>query len=220
MILSQNDSGTWSVIYKDKPIAISGTVIFATREEAVEEIQKRGLSVADTGEISRGGEPSQSPEETPPTEDAPEPAEVVEDAPEVVEDAPEAVEDAPEVVETPPAEGVQEPAEVVEDARDDQESRPKRSPGRPPLFTKEEIAERRRRQNRESYHAQSEARKAEIAERSRRWREANQDKIREYRRAANERRRKRYAEDPDYREKVKRSVRESEARRKRKTSDI
>lgn len=202
MILSQNDSGTWSVIYKDKPIAISGTVIFATREEAVEEIQKRGLSVADTGEISRGGEPSQSPEETPPTEDAPEPAEVVEDAPEVVE-----------------ASSEEEPAVVVEDARDDQESRPKRSPGRPPLFTKEEIAERRRRQNRESYHAQSEARKAEIAERSRRWREANQDKIREYRRAANERRRKRYAEDPDYREKVKRSVRESEARRKRKTSD-
>jgi len=179
------DPVQWTVQHQGKSVAIGGTTFFSHREDAVQEISKRGLTVRETGEIVRTPEPVIT-ESVP---EAPVETEVVQEAPVESGDVP----DAPV-----------ESAEATESKRR----------GRPRTFSEEEAAERRRQQNREYYRQRPPERKNAVRERSKDWRESNPDKVKEYRQRANEKRRERYRTDPEYRAKVDASNKAYQERKK------
>lgn len=189
MRLVHNESGTWSIHYNDKPLAIGGVTSFAARDEAVALITARGLAVDEDGSIFRPTEEAASQEpveaETPPP--------------------------TPAVQEPTPAAPVRE--QPAAETQEEEQRRTGRR-GRPRIYSPEEVAERRREQNRRYYQRRAAEKKEQDARRAKEWWEKNQDKVEVYRETANERRRRRYNEDPEYRARVIAMNKDYQARRR------
>lgn len=193
-ILEHDDH--WVLEHQGKHETFQGIVYWDDRSELVSAIENRGFFVWSDGSIKREAE-QQKPDDDPskydtpdlPHEDHPKPT---------TPDSPSDEKPKPKKVDS---RGISKRA-----AKANRERAAKAAPktdaprrGRPPIFTPEEAAERRRAKNREYSAKRTEAQREAARERARKWREENPDKVKAARKKSMEARAERYDNDPEYR---------------------
>lgn len=225
----------WVIQYGGQTVAIGGTTFFPDKQDALDEIAKRGLAVTSDGDIVKqeavvpaqhtaplveNHDPLETLEADEPAEDVQEPAVApveAEEAPTPQEDVVEALEAIePDIVDVlDDLSGPQEGEEEAVRTETTQERAARQQAERAAAEHNGEAPPKRRRaQNRAYYHQRAEARRREVAERSRQWWEEHPEKVSEYRKKANATRRERYANDPEYRAKVTAANKAYQERRK------
>lgn len=189
-------NNAWVILFGEQTVAIGGATFFTEREDAVREIESRGLVVLKDGSIVKKEdapqpteEPVESGDDLPPTE---EPVESGDDLPE------------------------EDPVDTIERelSRDKEQPEQPKHRGRPAIWSPEEAKERKREQNRLSAERRSEERKREVSERSAQWLRDNPDRAAQYRERFNEKRRNRYNTDPAFRDRVAESNRRYQEKRR------
>lgn len=199
-ILEQDDQ--WVLEHEGQNLRVEGTTYWDDRSKLVDVVLGRGLFVWADGSVEKTAEPDSDPSkyDTPdlPHEDHPKPT--TPDSP-TEEAAP-----AKKPVSKRATKANKERAAKKTKAAAPAADKPRR--GRPPLYTPEEAAERRRQKNREYSARRTEEQRAAARERARKWREENPDKVKATREKSMQSRADRYANDPEYRQRFNEYQRE------------